>query len=438
MKTLVVIPSLMHKYSFSAPLAWLFGKDLDKVEGVYSAALTPEKVRGFDQFIVELNWFIELFEFGLVVEFIKRHNPSAKILFGGLFSQLKYREIFARHPVDYFIKGDAELPMRQFLARVDPRQIPNLVGRDFENPQTYKFSAEEFRDLEFDTHWLAGHEEGWESFPGPDSDVDMSFEKLPRFPKYRERKRHARVPLEFRWRVPPKGGRYHLPMIITGRGGCPAAHRGCGYCMGSRAEVLRDIYGRPPVVIDNDSLIALLHKIEQKHRRVTLYVNSDCVYDFRGHHFDLEATIEIDSPSTPADVAQILPAFRKAIAHLAIFDEGLTGSSVRASLEQYMALADERHRVYFFASPEELANLGIPQKWRLYSEFLFPFWTHFDYYSDFEKALAKSKQWYLVTGQTNLYPPPKQIVVRTVRAMVLSTLWVLARTGLYDTKRLIL
>lgn len=436
MKTLVIIPALMHKYSFSAPLAWLFAKDADKVQGVYSAALTPELVRSFSRFIVELNWFIELYEFGLIVRFIKRHNQNAEILFGGLYSQLKYHEIFRDHPVDYFIIGDAELPIREFLAGTDPRRIPNMIGREFRNRHTYRFSSQEFRELEFDTDWLSGFDAGWNSYPEPDNDEDMRFDQLPRYPEYSEA--DSTVPLAYRWRIPPRGGRYHLPMLITGRGGCPAAHRGCEYCMGSRSAVLREIYGRPPLVMDNDTLIGLLKKVDQKFERVSLYINSDCNYDLREHHFDLEATIEIDSRGSAADLARILPAFRKARAHVALFEEGITGKATRCSVEDYLSLADQDHRVYFFANPADLANFGIPSELRLYTEFVFPYWTHWDYYTDPRKALSKSRQWYIATGQMNLYTAPERRVRRTIRSIVMYTLWRLNRAGIYDPKRLLL
>jgi len=39
MKTLVVIPSLQHKYMFSALLAWMFSRHVDYVDGIYSFSL---------------------------------------------------------------------------------------------------------------------------------------------------------------------------------------------------------------------------------------------------------------------------------------------------------------------------------------------------------------------------------------------------------------
>ena len=79
-------------------------------------------------FIIELNWYLELHEFTLVVDYIATHRPDAKILFGGLFATLMHRRIFQELPVHYHIKGDNELPMRLLLEGTPPREVPNLVG----------------------------------------------------------------------------------------------------------------------------------------------------------------------------------------------------------------------------------------------------------------------------------------------------------------------
>ncbi|MFZ6030370.1 MAG: hypothetical protein ACOYYS_21890 [Chloroflexota bacterium] len=434
MQTLVVIPSLMHKYSFSAPLAWLFSGHLDRVKGVYSVTLNEEIVKQYDRFIVELNWFIELVEFELIVRFIKKHNPKAVILFGGLYSQLKYAEVFANTPVDYFIKGDNELPIRQFLDGVDPRRIPNMVGRDFENEQSYIFQQEEFKDLEFSLDWIPDYARHWEGSAAPDDHLSPNYDELPRYPKYWEKPGEKIAP-ELRWRVPSRGGRYHLPMLITGRGECQAVHPGCDYCMGAKSQVMRTIYGRPARVMDNDTLVDHLHRLEKKFDKISLFINTPCTYDFRGHRFDLEATIEIDSPNTAQDVARILPAFRKAIVHTAIYQEGLLGKVTRSDIAAYQALEDENHKVYYFAFDEDALASAVPRERRLYAEVIFPAWADWAFYNVRANALKKSREWYFATGQTNLYPLPRQMVMRLTRPVITNLLYALHKLKLVDMKK---
>lgn len=436
MRTLVIIPSLMHKYSFSAPLAWLFSDHIEQVKGIYSFELNKAIVEEHDSFIVELNWFIELLEFDLIARFIKRHNRKAVILFGGLYSQLKYQEIFAHSPVDYFIKGDAELPVKQFLDGIDPHKIPNMVGRDFENEQSYVFRQDEFRSLEFNLDWLPDYFTYLEKTAPPDDNVEPNFDDMPFFPRYLE-KAGQNISPERRWRVPSRGGRYYLPMLITSRGECTVAHAGCEYCMGSKSDVLCEIYKRPGLVMDNDTLLYHLHKIEKKFDRVSIFINSDFNYDFNGHYFDLEATIEIDSINTPEDVAKILPAFRRAVVHLAIYRDCLTGKDVRdkSDFNAYQSLEDEHHKIYFFAFDEDLRNTPIPKERRLYSDLLFPPWADWKFYNIRANALAKSREWYFATGQTNLYPLPRQIIIRFIRFFVLRIFYVLNKLKIINMKK---
>jgi hypothetical protein len=432
MKTLVVIPSLHHKYTFSAPLAWLLSGHVEQVVGSYGFALDAATVKQFDRFIVELNWFIELYEFRLITAFIRKHKPHAPILFGGLYAQIKYREVLQSSAATCFIKGDAEGPIQAFVEGADPKTIPNMVGRDFDNPQTFVFQQKDYASLEFNLDWFPEHDKRWREFPeGEDSDIDFS--RMPLHPQYWDPP-GSRLPPELRWRVPSKGGRYHLPMLITARGSCPAAHEGCSYCMGAK-NLSEAIYKRPPLILDNQTCIALLKKIEKRFDRVSLYVNSPCIYDFTGHSFNLDATIEIDSRSTMQDAGRMLKAFRSAKLHTAVYQEGLIGTELRTNIREYASLDDDRHKVYFFALPQDAAKQQVPPERRLYSEIVLPSWTHWDYYNDSKKALAKSRSWYFVTGQLNLFPPPRRVMMRLTRFFVLRILYLLSRLKLADPKK---
>lgn len=433
MKTLVVIPSLHHKYTFSAPLAWLFSGHVDRVHGTYGFALDEAMVKRFDRFIVELNWFIELYEFRLITAFIRKHKPHAPILFGGLYAQLKYREVLQTSAATCFIKGDAEGPIQAFVEGADPRTIPNMVGRDFDNPQTFVFQQKDYAALEFNLDWFPDYHKRWREFPAEGEDVDMDFSRLPLLPQYWT-KPGSRLSPRQQWRVPSKGGRYHLPMLITSRGSCLAAHEGCTYCMGAK-NLSQALYKRPPLVLDNPTCIALLKKIEKRFDQVSLYVNSPCTYDFSGHSFNLDATIEIDSRSTVQDAGRMLKAFRSAKLHTAVYQEGLIGRELRTNIGEYASIEDDRHKVYFFALPQDAAKQEIPPERRLYSEVVLPPWTHWDYYNDSKKALAKSRSWYNITGQLNFFPPPRRVMMRMTRFIVLRFMYLLNRSRLVDVRK---
>ncbi|MGE0040897.1 MAG: radical SAM protein [Vicinamibacterales bacterium] len=68
------------------------------------------------------------------VRWIAARYPSATLVLGGQYSNLKYAEIFARHPeVDYVVRGDAELALPALLEALDGRghiaDVPNLAWR---------------------------------------------------------------------------------------------------------------------------------------------------------------------------------------------------------------------------------------------------------------------------------------------------------------------
>ncbi len=317
MKHLVIIPNLHHKFSFSAPLSWMFSDHTDSVLGVYSQDLTSQMIQEYESFIIECNWFVEIYEFSLIVKKIKRIMPNSKILFGGLYSQIKYKEIFNRFNVDYFIKGYNEFPIKMYLDGTPPYQIPNFVGRDFENETTSIFTSKDLDTIEYNLNWFPDYFKYWDMYPAPFVDLEPDFSRMPMFPAYNYPKKIKDPTKEFR--IPSKGGRYHLPMIITSRGGCSSIHVGCDYCMGSKTGVNKKIYNGPPIVYNNDILIKHIKQISANFPYMTLYINSPFEYDFSGYFFDIEATIEVDTQITPTQLNNIMHSFKSCRVHLALY-----------------------------------------------------------------------------------------------------------------------
>jgi hypothetical protein len=354
MKTLVIIPTLLLDCSFSAPLAWMFAKHADRVKGVYGFELTRDMVLEHEQFIVELNWFVELHEFGLIVDFIRRNNRSAKILFGGMYAGIRHREIFQRYDVDHFILGDNELPIGLFVESVAPREIPNCVGRDFANPISYAFTEDQYGDLDFDLSW---------------------------FPSY------------FKYRRP--GDQFLLPHIITTKGGCNAVHDGCDYCMGSKHDVLRGLYNRPPITMTNDNLMRLLDRAQRKFNEASLYLTRAAAYDFSGKRFELDMTIEVDSQTSIDQIASLCRAFRKVFLLVSAYEEGISGSALDQSLfKRVLELEDADHRIRFYVFKKDAKMSGIPNDHIMYSEFAFPKAADWSFYVNLDHAIEFSRRFY--------------------------------------------
>lgn len=135
------------------------------------------------------------------------------------------------------------------------------------------------------------------------------------------------------------------------------------------------------------------------------------------------------------DAAKILPAFREARLHTALYAEGDVGTEIREDLEQYDTLEDESHKIYFFAFPEDAANHAIPEHRRLYAELVLPSWTDWNFYNNWENALKRSRDWYFATGQVNFYPIPRQIAMRIIRFVYIRIAYVLHRLKIIDLKK---
>jgi hypothetical protein len=367
MKSLVVIPSNLLRNTFSAPLSWLLAHHATHVQGIFDHQLTINHVREYPCFIVELNWFTQLHRFLKVVKFIKKHNKEAPILFGGLYAGLKWREIFQMAPVDFFIKGDNELPLRLFLDQENPRKIPNLVGRDFENEQSYIYSLNDFKERDYDLSW---------------------------FPSYQQVVAKL-TPIFAQKGYPKRLGPFFInPILFSTKGGCLTAHAGCDYCLGSKHKELRQLFGRGILRLSNEIVINEVKKIEKKFPAFSFYVLSDpAEYDFRGEYFDLHAVIEFDSKASVEDLSRIIPAFKSATVHVALYEEGLTGKSARQNLDKFIELEDASHRLYFYGYRQD-ANISIIPKERwVYSEVVLPSHTSYDIYTDINLAMQISDYW---------------------------------------------
>ena len=361
-KILVVIPTSKPNYeiSFSAPLSWLFGKNMHNVKGIFSFQLTPELVCSYDYFIVELNWFTELYEFGLIVDYIKSHNKKAKILFGGLHSQLKYKTIFDNYDVDYFIKGDNELPIQMFLNGDNIRDIPNFVSRSFENDIEYVFKKEDYDNLEFNLDWFPDYFRFLKKFD-PNSDTRN----------------------------------FSNPMILSSKG-CTIPHDGCDYCLGSKLHIYKSCYNRGPVTIDNDQLIKLIKKIEAKFDKLTLYIISPYNYDFSNIKFNIDATIEVDSEISLEQIKNLIFAFKKARVLLPIHKDGIMGKEIIDNYKDILDLQDENHEIHFAAYSYEADIIGKDAKnifFNLDNVFASPYARYENYIKD-DCALLVSKRVY--------------------------------------------
>lgn len=220
-------------------------------------------------FGLSLQWHYQLYDTLRVAEIIRKVQPGAFIVLGGITASYFCEEIMDRFDyIDAIVKGEGEIPILRLVKEVTDKRysfegVPNLVyrrGRDIiHNPQTYTASDEELSSLSFtDLSYL----ESYERYTG------IHF-----FTKYdRSRINHIYKFLS-NWLSPPT-------YIVTGRG-CPYS---CSFCAGGYN--FKNILKRDAVGIK--SVESVLVDIEKFFSRGIKRVVSAHYYDgYRDYYTEL-------------------------------------------------------------------------------------------------------------------------------------------------------
>ncbi len=364
---LVIIPTTKIDYyeGFSAPLAWLFTSYEDYVLGKYSYEVTKKDIQQFKYFIIELNWFTSLYEVILLISFIKENNRKSEIYLGGLYTQIKQEEILNRFLVDGIFYGDSELSIKQFIEGEKTENIYNLITKKY-SFKRWIIKQEDLDKIDFSLEWFPTYKENFENknFEGDTED-------------------------------------FSLPMIITGRN-CTIRHKGCEYCLGSKKELLNEIYCRDDLALTNKQLNNLLQKaVDKKFRKISLYVMSDINEYTFDNYYDIELYAEIDSSPKSIDILKSMKKnFKKAIIQIPLYENGIMGGKIVENYEELFCLNNDKFSLWFMAYSnlkekrkevyELLQNRLID---RLDTVFA-PEFANFSVYENIERAYNISKELY--------------------------------------------
>lgn len=283
----VIIPlsKLQYNISMSLPNQWLYTNFYRErnVVGIFSNDPKLDSyIKESDLVVIELNWFAELYEFTEIVKHCKRINPQVKILFGGLFSNIHYKEIFKRYPVDFFIKGDNELPLEMLVNDLhNTKHIPNLVTQDFENEVSYQFAKEDFFGLHFSVEWFQSYKRAILS-------------KNYFYGLYDE-------------------DQYKPPFFITAKTGCSCKHKSnCTYCFGSDTKLLKKQYGRKSIEWSSENLNYFYHHFEgfNQFQDMTILDNQDN-FDYENIEYcDKNVIASLDCEVTLEKIKTVRSRFR--------------------------------------------------------------------------------------------------------------------------------
>lgn len=108
----------------------------------------PGPAGPFDVVALSTSFICDRRALATAVTWVRDHHPEARLVLGGQYSNLKYRQILAEDPrLCYIVRGDGEAAFPALLAALsgqgDLESVPNLVGRPepgaavVENPFEY-------------------------------------------------------------------------------------------------------------------------------------------------------------------------------------------------------------------------------------------------------------------------------------------------------------
>ena len=256
------------------------------VAGRYAEELTLDDIRAARAILLDVHWFFPLSVLHGIVTELKRVNPSAPVVVGGITASFYGKMLLDRAPIDHLVAGDAEECLPQLVdhlvAGEPPPPLPNVWTRGAPPPSAATTSRRDFDAID----WLT----------------------LDWFPSYRARtvSAHAAYAREARESI---ADNTH-PILPLTRG----CRRSCGFCYGAYQD---RVFGRRVRVRSPEALARDLARIEADPELhfVTLFF-ADVVYmrefadALADRRFDLDAFLFFCGTSDPEVVERMRNVFR--------------------------------------------------------------------------------------------------------------------------------
>jgi hypothetical protein len=288
--------------------------------GIFSWEITPRLLAENRIFILDCHFLFSLPEVEMLCHLIRQNRPDAQIVLGGYTAQLFWTSLLEKVHADYIILGDNEYSFPRLLSDLYQRQgrpsahLPNVAGKDFQNPMDYFFSEKDYKDFVYNIDW---------------------------FPSYRQRvdgiNRGSLLHMDHEF--------YTFPLIVLSKG----CSQNCSFCLNSRQHYPK-LFNRQPVPMPPYQLHRILREIEAHHRfgKCHLYFNwplSNYLSMFSQTRFELELNTQIDVMPTVEELKVIAGAFPKASFYVSLGPTVYSNGT--ADVSEYV---QEIENVSFFVS----------------------------------------------------------------------------------------
>jgi len=123
------------------------------VVGRFAHEVRRQEIRRARFILLDLHWYTSLANGVALSQRIRSINPHAVIIAGGISATLFARQILRDSCVDFIVRGDAEVPLPRLITTLDsgmdPRRVPNVVGKGFESSHRYSLTPEDFDASDF-------------------------------------------------------------------------------------------------------------------------------------------------------------------------------------------------------------------------------------------------------------------------------------------------
>ncbi len=247
------------------------------VLGRYASEVTREEIRAAKVVLMDVHWFLPMGILGGLVGAIRRLNPQAKLVVGGLAASFYGEDFRARYDIDYVVGGHVEtaLPalIERLLAQETPPALPRVWGAN-QTPEPLRRPSQELFDS---LDWIT----------------------LDWFPTYARYAKGLHDGAHFDPAAPQMDAWPLLPLTR----GCV---RDCGFCYGAYQD---RVFGAGVRARSPEALIRDLRLLEREPAvRFVSLLFADAVYVRRylepldGQRFDLDAYLYFCGSLTPEEL----------------------------------------------------------------------------------------------------------------------------------------